>query len=345
MISTAVNDAPVNTVPGTQTVDEETPTAIAGISISDVDAATEDLTTRLAVSDGVLNVTLAGSATISTGTNGTNDLTILGTVADINATLATLTYTGNTDVTGTAADSLTVITNDGGNTGSGGAQQVVNFVQININPVNDNPVAIGESFTAVEGIPFTAELGLNDLLLNDTDIEGDTLSVNTTPVTGPANGSLVLNADGTFTYTANNNFNGTDSFVYEVLDGNGGTAQATATLTVQPREIRILFTTQSDVSNSKVPGISSWDAGDVLGIGDPNLSFEPVGSDGSVLPYMDLEAFAASSNMTINGLHFVSSDMTVGGANSVDLQRGDLLFVSDADDVMTSTNSLGYHGR
>ena len=64
----------------------------------------------------------------------------------------------------------------------------------------------------------------------------------------------------------------------------------------------------------------------MLGIGDPNLSFEPVGSDGSVLPYMDLEAFAASSDMTINGLHFVSSDITIGGANSVDLQRGDLLF-------------------
>ena len=44
--------------------------------------------------------------------------------------------------------------------------------------------------------------------------------------------------------------------------------------------------------------------------------------------------------MTINGLHFVSSDITVGGANSVDLQRGDLLFVSESDDVMTSNNSL-----
>ncbi len=435
----AVNDAPINSVAGPKTVVEETPTAISGLSISDVDAATADLTTRLVVSNGVLNVTLAGGASISAGSNGSSDLTIQGSVSDINSTLSSLTYTGNTDVTGTGADTLSVITNDLGNTGSGGPNTTVNFVQIDVTGVNDAPVrtagsvnnltvaedsgltslglsgvtygpgggadespqtltyevtvipdsnffgkiyladgttevttgfyslaqiqgmqfstltnenggpsffsyrvqdsggtgnggsdlltesiqitvtpqndaptVIGESFVAVEGIPFTSELGLNDLLLNDSDVEGDTLSVNTTPVSGPANGTLVLNADGTFTYTPNNNFNGTDSFVYEVLDGNGGTAQATATFTVQPREIRILFTTQSDVNNSKVPGISSWDAGDVLAIGDPNLSFEPVGSDGSVLPYMDLEAFAASNNMTINGLHFVSNDITVG---------------------------------
>ena len=56
------------------------------------------------------------------------------------------------------------------------------------------------------------------------------------------------------------------------------------------------------------------------------------GSDGSVLPYMDLEAFSASGDMTINGLHYVSNNITVGSTNSIDLQRGDILFVSDGDD-------------
>jgi hypothetical protein len=205
---------------------------------------------------------------------------------------------------------------------------------------NNAPVALADSYTAVEGVPYTSQLGVDDLLLNDTDADGDTLTVNTTPVSGPANGSLVLNADGTFTYTPNDNFNGTDSFVYEVSDGNGGSAQATVNVTVQVREIRILLSTQSDVNSSKVPGISNWDAGDVLAIGDPNLTFEPAGSDGSLLPYMDLEALSASGNMTINGMHWVSNDITVGGANSVDLKRGDLLFVSESSDVMTSTNSL-----
>lgn len=206
--------------------------------------------------------------------------------------------------------------------------------------LNAAPVAVGETYTAIEGVPYTAQLGLDDLLLNDSDPFGDPLQVNTTPVSGPANGSLVLNTDGTFIYTPNTDFNGSDSFVYEVTDGKGGSAQATVNITVQPREARILFSTQSDVNNSKVPGVASWDAGEVLGIGDPNLSFEPAGSDGSVLPYMDLEQFAASNNMTLNGLHFVSNDITVGGANSIDLQRGDLLFVSENNETMTSNNSL-----
>ena len=136
----AVNDAPLNTVPGTQTVAEETTTAIGGISIADVDAASGNLTTRLQVTNGVLEITLSGSATISAGANSSNDLTIQGTVADINATLASLTYTGNTDVVGVAADTLTVTTDDGGNTGSGGALQDVDNIQIDITTVNDAPV-------------------------------------------------------------------------------------------------------------------------------------------------------------------------------------------------------------
>ena len=72
----------------------------------------------------------------------------------------------------------------------------------------------------------------DELLSNDSDLDGDTLQVNTTPGIGPTNGTLQLNADGTFTYTPNANFFGSDSFTYEVTDGNGGTAQATVAITV-----------------------------------------------------------------------------------------------------------------
>ena len=98
--------------------------------------------------------------------------------------------------------------------------------------VNDGPVAVNDSFSTAEDTAYTATLNVNDLLLNDSDLDGDTLSVNTTPVSGPASGTLVLNADGTFTYTPNVNFNGTDSFTYEVTDGNGGSAEATVDITV-----------------------------------------------------------------------------------------------------------------
>ena len=56
--------------------------------------------------------------------------------------------------------------------------------------------------------------------------------VNTVPVSGPANGTVNLDADGTFIYTPNANFFGSDSFVYEVTDGNGAIANATVNITV-----------------------------------------------------------------------------------------------------------------
>lgn len=57
-----------------------------------------------------------------------------------------------------------------------------------------------------------------NVLDNDFDPEGDEQIVNTVPMRDPVYGSVVLNADGTFTYTPNNGFTGTDSFIYEVCD-------------------------------------------------------------------------------------------------------------------------------
>jgi len=87
----------------------------------------------------------------------------------------------------------------------------------------DGIIAGGESFVLAEDTSFSATLGVDDLLLNDSDADGDTLTVLTDPVSGPAHGTLVLNADGTFTYTPEADFHGSDSFTYAVSDGNGNT--------------------------------------------------------------------------------------------------------------------------
>ena len=55
------------------------------------------------------------------------------------------------------------------------------------------------------------------MLGNDSDVDGDALTA--VLVSGPANGTLTLNADGSFTYTPDANFNGTDSFTYKANDG------------------------------------------------------------------------------------------------------------------------------
>ncbi|WP_447971265.1 LamG-like jellyroll fold domain-containing protein [Nitrospira sp. M1] len=69
------------------------------------------------------------------------------------------------------------------------------------------------------------------VLRNDSDPDGDGLTVSL--LAGPSNAAaFTLNADGSFTYTPVADFNGTDTFTYQVSDGNGGTDTATATILV-----------------------------------------------------------------------------------------------------------------
>src|SRR5262249_31929253 len=115
----AVNDAPANAVPGPQVVNEDTNLAIPGLSISDVDAnpATQSMTTTLAVVNGTLTVAPAGGAGVAG--SGTTTVTLTGTTNQINTTLGAagnIVYKGAPNYFG--SDTLTVTTNDNGNTGS-----------------------------------------------------------------------------------------------------------------------------------------------------------------------------------------------------------------------------------
>jgi len=154
----------------------------------------------------------------------------------------------------------------GGDTAFGDTAQ---SSDITVTPINDVPNVTGESYNAFEDVPYSSQLGLDDLLLNDSDIDGDMLIVNTTPISGPSNGSLVLNTNGTFTYTANSNFNGTDSFVYEVQDGNGGTAQATATITVNLIDDPAVISGDISFTGNEGDAVDgTMTAGDVEGLTD-----------------------------------------------------------------------------
>ena len=94
---------------------------------------------------------------------------------------------------------------------------------------NIAPIATADSFTTIEQVSVSG-----NVLVNDSDPDGDILTINTSPVSGPTHGTVILNADGSFTYTPRENFNGTDSFVYQLSDGNGGFTNATVTIVIQP---------------------------------------------------------------------------------------------------------------
>ena len=118
---TAVNDPPVEVVPGPQSTGKDTALAISSVSVSDVDAEGGAETTTLSVADGTVSLASTAGLTFSSGT-GTNDAseTFTGTLSAIDNALATLTYRPNSGFVG--SDSLSVSTDDDGNTGDGGCQ-------------------------------------------------------------------------------------------------------------------------------------------------------------------------------------------------------------------------------
>ena len=102
-------------------------------------------------------------------------------------------------------------------------ESVTGSISIDIISVNDAPVVVGETIvtdedTAVDNIV---------VLTNDSDIEGDALSV--TEARSVNGGAVTINADGTLNYAPLANFNGTDTIEYTVTDA-GGAASAGAVL-------------------------------------------------------------------------------------------------------------------
>ena len=140
----AVNDAPVNTVPGPQTTNEDTTLVFstAGgnlISIGDVDAAGNPLQVTLTATNGTISLSQLTGLSFTAG-DGVGDatMTFTGTLADLNAALDGLSFLPAANFNGAA--SLQIVTNDQGNTGVGGPLSDTDNVNITVNAVNDAPV-------------------------------------------------------------------------------------------------------------------------------------------------------------------------------------------------------------
>ncbi len=226
----AVNDAPVNAVPGAQLTGEDVARVFStananAITVADADASTLQVT--LTATSGT--ATLAGTSglTFFAG-DGAADVTMTfsGTASAINTALAGVRYTPNANVSGSG--SLAIVTSDLGATGTGGTLTDSDTIAITIAPVNDPPTAANDTGTLAEdagATPFTVLP--NDTITPDT---GETLTV--TAVGTPLHGTATTNGT-TITYTPAANYNGTDSVGYTISDG-GLTATATLSLTITP---------------------------------------------------------------------------------------------------------------
>jgi len=94
---------------------------------------------------------------------------------------------------------------------------------------NNPPVAVDDSCSMVENT--TLEVPAPGVLSNDSDPEGDPLTA-ALASSGPSHGTLSFFADGSFTYTPDQDFTGTDSFSYFANDGLADSNEATVTITI-----------------------------------------------------------------------------------------------------------------
>lgn len=165
-------------------------------------------------------------------------------------------YTPDTNYGG--LDSFTYKVNDGL------ADSAVGTVTISVNRA---PVAVPEPYFIPGNTPHTFNAA-QGVLSNDSDPDGDTLTA--ALVTDVSHGTLSLNSDGSFTYTPNTNFIGTDSFTYQVSDGLLVSSTVTATLVVDTSPVAVgesYAMIQNTVLQVDPPGVLANDSdadGDTL---------------------------------------------------------------------------------
>jgi len=234
---TAVNDPPLNTVPGAQIMNEDTALVFSSgngnqISVSDVDAGSNDIQVTLSVTNGTLTLTGITGLNFIAG-DGTADTLMVfqGTLAEINNTLSDFTFDPTTNYFGNAV--LAITTSDLGNTGTGNVTPASDTVTITVNNINDLPFVANPipDQNATEDSPFSFQFAANTF--------GDPDPNDTFTYSAQLAGGGVLPAwlsfdpaTRTFNGTPLNPDIGTVSIDVIADDGNGGTITDTFNIVV-----------------------------------------------------------------------------------------------------------------
>lgn len=315
--------------------------------ISDDSGASADGTVTLTVTN-VNDPPVANDDTVLTSIDTAINIDVLQNDTDVeNQTLTIVSATADAGTVSINADSTLTYTPPAGVEGNaqidysiddGGGVTAAARVFVTISNTNQLPVAANDSYVLNEDVLLVVNGGAQALLIaNDSDPEGNQLTVNTTPVNNVGNGTLTLFNDGSFNYQPNSNFNGTDQFVYQIDDGFGGTATATVSLTinavndppvtnddsiqtVEDTLINInVLANDSDVDNDPLTITSATASnGSVAIVGDGTLNYTPgsnfVGAD--FIDYAVSDNNGASSTARVNITVFNVNDPPVAQNDS-----------------------------
>ena len=314
----------------------------AAVAIADSDTIVTDsdsltlMSATIAITNAVLGDVLAfgampGSIIATLAADGFSlDLSGSATLADYQTAIESVTFEHISGTPTVGLRTIDVTVNDG-TTSSAVATSTVT-----VKLPNTPPVATADAINAVDGVARV--IAAAELTDNDTDTDGDTLTI--TGVTDPADGTAVLNQDGTVTYTATPGFIGADSFDYTVSDGNGGTDTATVTINVtdadavQTVESRIATGSddaEEEIANGSVNRTSSdlelsFDktAGQVVGLRFTGLGIPP-----------DAVITSAYIQFTVDEVSTGAVSLVIGGEDTDNAQT----FTSTTGDVSSRADT------
>ncbi|MGY4531322.1 VCBS repeat-containing protein [Pseudomonas sp. TE3786] len=250
----------------------------------------------------------------------------------LNTTTGAYTYTPTGNYNGN--DSFTIRVSDG----KGGlADSVVN---INVTPVNDVPTAPNQSLSTAE------DTALNGAIAGH-DADGDALTYSL--ATGPAHGTLTLNANGTFTYTPTANYNGSDSFTVKVADPSGAFVNSVVSVGVTP-----VNDAPVAVADHYTPGLTGQYFGYAQGSGDnlatiaqvesliagktPNATFIATvlnygnGVSNDLGAGTNLQTFLGNDKASLSADPVTTTDAIIKLSGQVSLAAGSYTFKVTSDD-------------
>ncbi|HMS55901.1 MAG TPA: SBBP repeat-containing protein [Fimbriimonadaceae bacterium] len=230
------NDAPSVVVPGSQATVQCVALEISGISISDADAQSGQLTVQLSAAHARLSLVTTAGLTFALG-DGTRDaqMTFSGTLTDLNAALASVTYEADLNFAGDDVVSISV--SDNGNSGGGGPQSDADQIIVDVSaPIFED--IYPSAYEVIAGEEFMG--GLSELFYSDDS--------KVAIFNDPTNLNAEISLDGTALHTAGCELR----FTIEASVERGGIAQSVSFYNWQTQTWNFVAGTVATSSDSEL---------------------------------------------------------------------------------------------
>jgi Calx-beta domain/FG-GAP-like repeat/Bacterial Ig domain len=330
----AINNEPFNNVPDAQNINEDTTLIFSKdngniISVSDIDAGNSTIQVTLTATNG--NLTVGSSQDVKIAGNTTGNVLLWGTIAAINTLLDGFSFKPNKNFNGDST--IQIVTNDLGNTGTGGKLTDIDTIKITINPVNNAP-----SF--LKGIDQLVDEDAGEKIISNwvTNINAGAENESQQKlkfIVSNNNQALFaeqpsIAADGTLTYKPAENVSGTATVSVQLQDDDGITNGGNDISTPQTFTIKVNSINDAPVNN--LPG-DSYTINE-----DESIVFSASKNNGITISDVD----AGTNNVEVN-LTTTNAIFTINNNNSVNItgnQTANLKLTGTVSNINTALNGL-----